>query len=360
MWLFVSSYLVSSTRRSEHHQQIGMEAGLIIDIGIFAHNEERTLPDMLSELIRQSIFEEPDCDIVVNILANGCSDNTVSLAQAFSAAHSNINLVVHDDPQGGKSRTWNRFVHEISRQEASLLMFCDADISLPERHALIGLVNHISGSPGVQASSSRPVKDIQCNKPKSGLVLKAIAAAGGGLDDWKTAICGQLYVARADCLRGIFMPVGLPVEDGFLRAMIMTDLMQRKENRTKVSAPADVFHVYETERSIQTLIKHQVRIVIGSSINKQVFDVLNESRNPSVVLENASRDPTWLFKCLKQRLPTSSGWVSTHFLFKRLQRWQRSPSIKKLPITLLGFCFDAVVYVIAQVKMARGTGVGHW
>jgi hypothetical protein len=29
-------------------------------------------------------------------------------------------------------------------------------------------------------------------------------------------------------------------------------------------------------------------------------------------------------------------------------------------LTILGFGFDAIVYAIAQVRMARGTGAGFW
>lgn len=333
---------------------------MIIDIGIFAYNEADKLPNMLSELVLQDIFQQPNMDVRVHLLANGCVDATVPLAQSFQAQHAHLDFVLHDDPQGGKSRTWNRFVHEFSRPEAKILIFCDADIRLPQRTALTGLAYHLDQNPTVLASSSRPVKDIQYDQPAGGLIAKMIAAGGDTLGDWKTAICGQLYAARAEYMQRIYMPIGLPVEDGFLRAMIATNLMQEPPDLGRLSAPADVFHVYESERSINSLVKHQVRIVIGSSINKQAIEFIQASSFPEIVLKEAATDPTWLVNRLKERLPTATGWVSQRFLFKRLRKWKRSPTLKKLPVAILGFCFDAVVYLIAQIKMARGTGAGHW
>lgn len=333
---------------------------MIIDIGIFAYNEADNLPNMLSELVLQDIFQQPNMDVRVHLLANGCVDATVPLAQSFQAQHPHLDFVLHDDPQGGKSRTWNRFVHEFSRPEAKILIFCDADIRLPQRTALTGLAYHLDQNPTVLASSSRPVKDIQFDQPAGGLIAKIIAAGGDTLGDWKTAICGQLYAARTEYMQRIYMPIGLPVEDGFLRAMIATNLMQEPEDLRLLSAPPDVFHVYESERSIQALVKHQVRIVIGSSINKQIFDVLDAAHNPQELLQQASQETDWLPTHLAARLPKATGWVSPRFLFKRLRRWKQSSNLKNLPVAILGFCFDAVVYLIAQVKMARGTGVGHW
>lgn len=333
---------------------------MIIDIGVFAHNEADSLPSMLSELLLQDIFENRELDILIHVLANGCTDETVPLAREIGEANPTFSMVVHDDPEGGKSRTWNRFVHDLSRDEADILLFCDADIRLPQKSAMRSLVEHLDRHPAVLASSSRAVKDIEYDKTAKGIIPKVLVAAAGTLSDWKTAIVGSLYVARADCMREIHMPIGLPVEDGFLRGMVATDLMRTEENLGRISTPPDVFHIYESYRTIGELINHQVRIVIGSSINRQIFGFLASSADPKTILAHAARDPDWLPTLLRESLPTTSGWVSPRFLFKRLTRWRASPRVKKLPIVLVGFCFDALVYLIAQVKMARGAGAGHW
>jgi len=117
----------------------------------------------------------------------------------------------------------------------------------------------------------------------------------------------------------------------------------------------DVFHVYASERSILALIRHQTRIVIGSAVNAAVFA---QMRDGSVDLAQVARDDGWLERVIAAQLPRWFGWVPPHFLFKRLVRAWRSP--RRWPMAVLGFGFDAVVYVRAQWCMARGTGAGHW
>ena len=61
-----------------------------------------------------------------------------------------------------------------------------------------------------------------------------------------------------------------------------------------------------------------------------------------------------------RRLPRWYGWVGTHFVTRRFHNWRRSPSLKRTAALIPGLAFDAVVYVIAQARMARGTGAGFW
>jgi hypothetical protein len=122
----------------------------------------------------------------------------------------------------------------------------------------------------------------------------------------------------------------------------------------------DVFHVYASERSIGALIRHQTRIVIGSAINAAVFAHLRSVAVPAhhAELARAAGDAEWLSRVIKAQLPRWFGYVPLHFLTKRLVRAWRHP--KRWPMAVLGFGFDVIVYVNAQVRMAFGTGAGHW
>jgi glycosyltransferase involved in cell wall biosynthesis len=317
-----------------------------VDLGVFAHNEAQGIADMLGGLLAQNTG---GLDLRILVLCNGCTDGTVAAAGVPG-------VEVVDLPQGGKSRTWNRFVHDLSRPGADVLVFCDADIRLPERDVLRRLV---SGMGSHWVMNSRPVKDIGFDVAPRGMMDRVIAAAGGGLDDWKTAICGQFYAMPAVRARKFQMPVGLPVEDGFLRAMVLTDGLTEAEDFSRIGG-ADVFHVYASERSIPALIKHQTRIVIGSAINAAVFAHLRAVPLPAhhAELARAAGDPDWLSRVIRAQLPRWFGWVPPHFLTKRLARAWRSP--RRWPVAILGFGFDVIVYVNAQVRMAFGTGAGHW
>ncbi len=198
------------------------------------------------------------------------------------------------------------------------------------------------------------------------MIDKAIAMSSETLNDWKTAICGSLYAMPSAKARLLHMPVGLAVEDGFLRAMILTDAMTMEEDFSRIDG-GDVFHVFASERSILALIKHQTRIVIGSAINTAVFTALHElpSSQRRTALANAAGQEDWLPNVIRSQLPRwPFGWIPLHFLTKRVGYISQQPRKLLHPrhvfVLLMGFGFDLVVYVNAQIKMARGTGAGHW
>ena len=328
-----------------------------VDVGVFAHDEAAGIAAMVARLLAQDMS---GLEARVVILANGCQDDTAARARAAGAE-------VAELPLGGKSRTWNRFVHDISRPGADVLIFVDADIAFPAPDSLRRLALGLAARPGLWVLNSQPVKDIVARPEGLSALDRLIAAAGGGLDDWKTAICGQLYAMPAARARSLHLPIGLPVEDGFLRAMVLTDALTRTEDLGRIDGLDGLWHIYQSERGIGALIRHQTRIVIGSALNFAAFDSLRalpeEARRPA--LARAAADEGWLGDAARSRLPRwPFGYVPVHFLTKRLARARAQPARllrpRQLAVTLLGFGFDAIVYLLAQYRMARGAGVGFW
>ena len=328
-----------------------------VDIGVFAHNEAAGIADMVARLLAQDLR---GLEARILVLANGCTDATADLARAAGAE-------VADLAEGGKSRTWNRFVHDLAREEAEVLIFVDADIEFTAPDCLRRLALGLVARPELWVLNSQPVKDIVARPEGLGALDKIIAAAGGGLDDWKTAICGQLYAMPATRARRFHLPIGLPVEDGFLRAMVLTDALTGPEEFSRIDGLDGLSHLYASERRIAALIRHQTRIVIGSAINFAAFEALRalpeEARRPA--LARAAADEGWLVRAMRARLPGwPFGYVPGHFLTKRLLRlWSHPRDLlrpKRVFLALIGFGFDAIVYILAQYRMARGTGAGHW
>ena len=108
-----------------------------VDIGVFAHNEAKGIADMVARLLAQDLS---GLEARILVLANGCTDATADLARAAGAE-------VADLAEGGKSRTWNRFVHDLSRGEAQLLVFADADIDFPAPDCLRRLILGLAARP---------------------------------------------------------------------------------------------------------------------------------------------------------------------------------------------------------------------
>lgn len=338
-----------------------------VEVGVFAHNEARNIVKTLTGLANQ---EATGLDVRLLVLANGCSDNTVELARAFAEPHNARNpgmrIEVIELAEGGKSRTWNRFVHELSRPDADILIFADADIELPASDSFLRLVRQSISRPELYVINSKPIKDIVYRPSHLGLKDKAIAMGSGTLNDWKKAICGQLYAMPAEKARSFHVPVGLPVEDGFIRAMILTDFLTIDEDLSRIDGD-DVFHIFASERSVLALIRHQTRIVIGSAINSAIYGFLNEipSAQRRAVLADAAKSDRWLPDVIESRLPQwPYGWVPIHYLIKRVSFIAGHPrkllQPRQLATLILGLGFDLVVYLNAQQKMARGVGAGHW
>lgn len=338
-----------------------------VDIGVFAHNEAKGIVRMLDALRRQDVT---GLDVRIVVLANGCHDNTVSLARDYLASgvsdNANPAIEVLDLSLGGKSRTWNSYVHDLSRPEAEILVFSDADIELPEVDSIRRLVQGLKANPKLHAFNSHPIKDIVYRPKNRGLMERVIAMGSETLNDWRTAICGSLYAMPSDRARMLHMPVGLAVEDGFLRAMILTDVMTADEDFSRIDG-GDVFHVFSSERSILALIRHQTRIVIGSAVNTAAFTALHglPSNQRRLALSQAARQETWLTDVIRSQLPRwPYGWIPLHFLTKRIGFLTQQPKKllhpRQMFVLVMGFGFDLVVYVNAQVKMALGTGAGHW
>lgn len=331
-----------------------------LDIGIFAHNESDNIARTLETLNRQDILDDPDFTIRLHVLANGCSDDTVARATAAIATLPGArDYVVHDLSEGGKSRTWNRFVHDLSRPEADLLMFCDADIDIPNADNITRLVRYRESHPGRVAGSSQAVKDITYHAGPLSPKDRLISAAGGTLYNWQKSIIGSFYIAEAAVVRTFHLPIGLPVEDGFVRAMLLTDVMRKPEDLNRIDSEEGIFHLYKSERSARAILRHQVRLVIGNAINTVVFGILHASDTPQAVLASAARDPDWLNGALRRELPRKYGYVPVNALTKRIKKFGVTP-LKRKPVILVGFVFDCVVYAMAQFKMSRGVGAGFW
>jgi hypothetical protein len=255
----------------------------------------------------------------------------------------------------------------LARAEAEVLIFVDADIEFTAPDCLKRLALGLVARPELWVLNSQPVKDIVARPEGLGPLDKIIAAAGGGLDDWKTAICGQLYAMPAVRARRFHLPIGLPVEDGFLRAMVLTDALTGPEEFSRIDGLDGLSHLYASERRLPALIRHQTRIVIGSAINFAAFEALRSLPGPErrAELTRAAADEGWLVRAIRARLPGwPFGFVPLHFLTKRLQRlWSHPRDFlrpKRVFLAVMGFGFDAIVYVLAQYRMARGTGAGHW
>ena len=84
---------------------------MLVSIGILAHNEERDIGNLISDVSKQTLLQSKSMSLHIHVVANGCTDVTVHAAEAALIAPSfqreNIKTFVHDLPRPGKSNAWN-------------------------------------------------------------------------------------------------------------------------------------------------------------------------------------------------------------------------------------------------------------
>lgn len=169
---------------------------------VLAHNEERRIAACLGSLPLE------DEAIAVHVVVNGSSDRTAEIARGFAG------ISVHDWPEGGKSRSWNRIVLDTQGVDADAYVFVDGDAEV-----LPGSIDALVGAlaeTGANAASGLPA-----NGRRAGAYRESIMREHGLFGDLY-ALSGD-FVSRARA-RGIRLPEDLIGDDGLICALAKTDL----------------------------------------------------------------------------------------------------------------------------------------
>jgi hypothetical protein len=166
------------------------------------------------------------------------------------------------------------------------------------------------------------------------------------------------------------MPIGLAVEDGFLRAVLATDGFTRSDQEVpRIVRAEGSFHVFEAYVGIPHLLRHERRQVVGNTVNAILFGYLWANSRPeqpagALIKHNNEQNPDWL-KTLFQEAIGKGGWwvVPSDFVFRRFHLLQNLPFVKKmlrLPIAIVAFFVDLWVCWQANQVLRAGGGLGYW
>lgn len=238
-----------------------------ISIGVFIHNEERHIGTFLQDLAKQSVFQSENTNVKVFLLCNGCTDSSVEISGKF-AEENGYSLL--EWSEGGKSRTWNRFVHDTISRSKQTVVFIDGDLRLPDSRAIARLVKTLKteSSPIV---TSKPVKNVSIYTRWNPLRFVASVLKVPHQDG---AICGQLYAVKSDYAQTIWLPSTCLVEDGFLAAVTVTDSFQSSPEMSRVKAESEAWHLFEPPRNLSEFFQHDVRLALGVELNAALFTQL--------------------------------------------------------------------------------------
>jgi glycosyltransferase involved in cell wall biosynthesis len=184
----------------------GMQNADIV-IAVFAHNEAGRIARCIQSLPLGQV------GVSIHVIVNGSSDATAAIARVFAETHAN--LVIHDWPEGGKARSWNRFIFEVLGDFAPVHVFVDGDAEvLPGSIAALYRTLALDGY--AQAASALPMNG------RLGRVYRRRLTREHGL-------FGDLYALRGAFLArmkeaGARLPEDLVGDDGLVAALAKCDL----------------------------------------------------------------------------------------------------------------------------------------
>lgn len=311
-----------------------------IALMILAKDEERNIGRILDAIASQTLIAREEAAISVYVIANGCGDRTAAVAResAKKSLHSvGIETKVCDWPTPGKSRSWNRVVHEVLPLDVDYVLALDADIEFVGNSVLAAMFDQLRSNPEVQVVSGFPVK-ATARKARPTLIDR-FSMSISGMTRHSGVINGSLYLARASCLREIWLPDDTPGEDGFLNAMVMTRGFSQAEQRDAVAQLAEPSHYFEGH-SPTTYFAHETRMIVGTMINRWIFEHLHSlrlSEPAGPLIQRLNREePDWVERIIAER--SAGRWlIPPALLFGRLapKRGLTPAYLLRLPVRLL-------------------------
>jgi glycosyltransferase involved in cell wall biosynthesis len=348
-----------------------------ISIGILAYNEAHKIAKTLASLRQQSIFylNQDQYRAEVVIVPNGCTDDTATIGDRIFAQPEwqDIQELTHcrvcPIPEAGKSNAWNRYIHEFAAPATNYFVLMDADIVFGEPETIEYLVQQLVNEAKAWVSIDQPIKHVRLRDKKGPIESMSAQVSSEDVSEGK-GITGQLYCARAHKLRQIWMPQGLAVEDGFLRAMILTDRFTGPEDFDRIVFTPGASHVYEAYTGIRALLRHEKRIMIGTIVNQFIFDYFwatcsRQLDAGTLVRRQNDRDPQWILTLIQDGKQAKGWWLlhSSH-TFRRFSELRNRPStwetIQRLPIVVVASLADWLVFWWANRAVHQGQGLGYW
>ncbi len=258
-----------------------------IIVAVLAHNEERRIGTCLASL------PLGDPGVAVHVVVNGSSDRTAMIARGFP-------VNVHEWVEGGKARSWNRFILDTPGIAAETYVFVDGDAELVPG-SVAALVAALAANPQANAASGLPVNG-----------RRAEAYRREMIEDH--GLFGDLYALRGSFVTrmraaGVRFPEDLVGDDGLIGALAKTGLANEddwQESRVVICQPAG-FLCEPTRLLSVASLRVQYRRMINYSVrhfqNLIISDIMRGPGAAGLPVRLAGLYPQWLDRFKPRRDP---------------------------------------------------------
>ena len=257
-----------------------MQPAVKIIVAVLAHNEERRIGACLASLP----LDDPA--VAVHVVVNGSRDQTAVIARVVGQGR----VTVHDWPEEGKARSWNRFVLDTPGIEGDTFVFIDGDAAVTPG-SVAALANALANDPQANAASGMPQNGRRAARYRAEMIETH------GLFGDLYALSGR-FVAK---LRGsgVRLPNDLVGDDSLIGALASTDLADEshwRDSRIHVT-PGAGFLCEPIRLSFASLLK-QYRRMINYSVryfqNRIVSDIMRRQGPTALPARMADLYPRWL------------------------------------------------------------------
>lgn len=349
-----------------------------LSIGILAHNESDSISILLDSVSRQSLLTSlnREHEVEIIIVTNGCTDNTAAIARSTLAKltiesnQASWKWKVREVEEAGKSNAWNLFVHQFAAPDADFFYLMDADIRLYDPSALEKMLEALVNNPEYWISLDQPIKDVELKEDKSWLDKLSVAVSKSS-NEGQLYICGQLYCGRAEPLRQMWMPAGLPVEDGFLTQMVIHEnfTIENPTFSKRIVRVKEASHIFEAYTNPLELVNHEVRVVVGIVINIFLTYYLQEQCSEALtagmlIAKMNQEDHLWLDNFMRTSLAKDKWWIiPLSLVFRRyrsLKNHSRWKALLRIPIATLAFVVDITIFIRANSTLHRQVITNYW
>ncbi len=250
-----------------------------IGIIVLAHNEEARIATCLASLASESPGAE------IHVVVNGATDRTAAIARGFA------DVIVHEYAQGGKSRSWNRFVLDECADAFETLVFVDGDAEIAPG-SIVALAAALAADPHANACAGLPLNG------RHAAAYRAEIVRTHGLFGDLYALRGS-FVARMRA-SGIRLPDDLIGDDSLIGALAKTDLRNETHwDETRIIAAPDAgFRCAPAALLKPSTVRIQYRRMINYSVrfyqNRIISHIMRGAGPTALPRTLASLYPQWL------------------------------------------------------------------
>lgn len=262
-----------------------------IIVAVMAHNEERRIGACIASL------PLGDPNVAVHVVVNGSCDATARIAVEAGQGR----ITVHDWAEGGKARSWNRFLHDTPGIEGDAFVFVDGDARIVPG-SVDALARALIDHPDANAAAGLP-----CNGRRAERYRAELIASHGMFGDLY-ALSGR-FVARMRAA-DIRLPIDLVGDDSLLGAMAKTDLHNEDFWRDARIVPClDAGFLCDPITLSPSALFGQYKRMISYSVrhfqNRIVSEIMRDAGPKGLPLRLADLYPQRLARFSPRRHPTT-------------------------------------------------------